>query len=78
MATYRCHVFVLGKMMDIIKLPIITLLVLQLLLVCYSDICNRIISNKFIISIIFCILPFFNFEIAEIIGLFVFQNLMST
>ncbi|CNC14670.1 putative tight adherance operon protein [Yersinia intermedia] len=53
MATYRCHVFVLGKMMDIIKLPIITLLVLQLLLVCYSDICNRIISNKFIISIIF-------------------------
>lgn len=53
MATYRCHVFVLGKMMDIIKLSLIILLALQLLLVCYSDICNRIISNKFIISIIF-------------------------
>ncbi|ARB86865.1 MULTISPECIES: prepilin peptidase [Yersinia] len=39
--------------MDIIKLSLIILLALQLLLVCYSDICNRIISNKFIISIIF-------------------------
>ncbi|MGP2471371.1 A24 family peptidase [Yersinia sp. 2540 StPb PI] len=39
--------------MDVIKLSLIILLALQLLLVCYSDICNRIISNKFIISIIF-------------------------
>ncbi|CNK45081.1 putative tight adherance operon protein [Yersinia mollaretii] len=37
--------------MDILTLSLMALLILQLLLVCYSDIRHRIISNKLIVTI---------------------------
>lgn len=37
--------------MDIFEIPVVILLVIQLLLICYSDIRHRIISNKLIITV---------------------------
>lgn len=37
--------------MDIFEIPAVILLVIQLLLICYSDIRHRIISNKLIITV---------------------------
>lgn len=40
-----------GRILNILKISLITSLVLQLLLICYSDIRHRVISNKWIIAV---------------------------
>lgn len=49
MAAQGCHILVIasaGKVVNILQISLTTFLVLQLLLICYSDIRHRIISNK--------------------------------
>lgn len=40
-----------GRILNILKISLITLLILQLLLICYSDIRHRVISNKWIMTV---------------------------
>lgn len=53
MATLSCHLndIILKGGLDILQIPLVTLLALQLLLICYSDILHRTISNKLVITV---------------------------